>query len=155
MPVFETFRPSRVRVSASHRSPSSCLVLSLACDAGPFKVNGVPLRRVNQAYVIATSTKVNVAGVSVPAAAKSDAFFAPTKAEKAARHAAARKGEGAFFAPEEVTSKVEVPAEKKAVQEAVDSQILKLKEFKDKDFAAYIGSKFSLRNGDKPHAMKF
>lgn len=27
---------------------------------GPYKVNGVPLRRVNQAYVIATSTKVSV-----------------------------------------------------------------------------------------------
>lgn len=31
---------------------------------GPFKVNGVPLRRVNQAYVIATSTKVPL-GASV------------------------------------------------------------------------------------------
>ena len=32
---------------------------------GPFKVNGVPLRRVNQAYVIATSTKVDFEGITV------------------------------------------------------------------------------------------
>jgi ribosomal protein L14E/L6E/L27E len=32
---------------------------------GPFKVNGVPLRRVNQAYVIATSTKVELEDVKV------------------------------------------------------------------------------------------
>ncbi|KAM3343098.1 hypothetical protein P3S68_028064 [Capsicum galapagoense] len=32
---------------------------------GSFKVNGVPLRRVNQAYIIVTSTKVDVSGVKI------------------------------------------------------------------------------------------
>jgi len=32
---------------------------------GPYKVNGVPLRRVNQAYVIATSTKVDLGDFEV------------------------------------------------------------------------------------------
>ncbi|KAM3248977.1 60S ribosomal protein L6-like [Capsicum annuum] len=33
--------------------------------SGLFKVNGFPLRRVNQAYVIATSAKVDVSGVKI------------------------------------------------------------------------------------------
>jgi large subunit ribosomal protein L6e len=32
---------------------------------GPFKINGVPLRRVNQAYVIATSTKLELDALKV------------------------------------------------------------------------------------------
>ena len=32
---------------------------------GPYKINGVPLRRVNQAYVIATSTRVDLEGFEV------------------------------------------------------------------------------------------
>ncbi len=32
---------------------------------GPYKVNGVPLRRVNQAYVIATSTKIDLGDCKV------------------------------------------------------------------------------------------
>ena len=48
---------------------------------GPYSTNGVPLRRVNQRYVIATSTKVDLKGVD--ASKIDDEFFARnTKATK-------------------------------------------------------------------------
>lgn len=47
---------------------------------GPYKVNGVPLKRVNQAYVIPTSTKVPLDGVSADGI--TDEFFARSKQAK-------------------------------------------------------------------------
>merc|ERR1711881_802448 len=41
---------------------------------GPYKVNGVPLKRVNAAYVIPTSTTLNIAGVDT--SKLNDAYFA-------------------------------------------------------------------------------
>jgi ribosomal protein L14E/L6E/L27E len=49
----------------------------------PFTVNGVPLRRVNQAYVIATSTKVDLESFSVDTEKFNDAYF--SKDSKASR----------------------------------------------------------------------
>ena len=67
--------------------------VSLNLDAvGPFKINGVPLRRVNQSYVIATSTKVDISGVN--ADKFHDKYFAKEKKEKT------KKGEGEFFETE-------------------------------------------------------
>lgn len=48
---------------------------------GPYKVNGVPLRRINQAYVIPTSTTVSLDGVNADDI--NDAFFARVKSTKA------------------------------------------------------------------------
>lgn len=45
-------------------------------------MNGVPLRRVNQAYVIATSMKVDVSKVSVPV--EDDSYFVRVEAQKKA-----------------------------------------------------------------------
>ena len=64
--------------------------------AGPFKINGVPLRRVNQSYVIGTSTKVDVSGVNVEKF--DDKFFAKEGEKKS------KKGEGEFFSSEKEVS---------------------------------------------------
>ena len=47
---------------------------------GPYQLNGVPLRRVNQAYCISTSASVDVKGADVSKI--DDAFFARTKKPK-------------------------------------------------------------------------
>ena len=104
-------------------------------------MNGVPLRRVNQAYVIATSTKVDVAGVKLPATVTDKSF----KGE----HKRLAKGEEAFFAASKVKA-ADIGAEKKAQQVAVDAGI-KL----DATLTAYLKDRFALSKGDKPHAMKF
>jgi len=44
---------------------------------GPFKVNGVPVRRVSQAYVIATSTKLDIS--SVDTSRFTDEYFTESK----------------------------------------------------------------------------
>jgi ribosomal protein L14E/L6E/L27E len=59
---------------------------------GPFKINGVPLRRVNARYVIATSGKVDLSGIDSATLEKVSAsdYFTKEKAQE-------KKTEEAFF----------------------------------------------------------
>ena len=110
------------------------LTSGLLLVSGPYAVNGVPLRRVNQKFVIATSTKVNVAGVDVSKI--DDSFFARESSEPTERTAT-------------YTS-----AARKAAQTAVDAKLTanieKADQMKD-----YLKSKFSLNRSSRPHLLRF
>ncbi|XP_073288123.1 large ribosomal subunit protein eL6-like [Primulina huaijiensis] len=121
------------------------LTSGLLLVTGPFKINGVPLRRVNQAYVIASSTKVDISGVNVDK--YEDKYFAK-KVEKKNK-----KGENEFFEADK-QDKATLPAEKKDDQKAVDVSLLKAIESVP-DLKAYLGARFSLKAGMKPHELVF
>jgi len=120
--------------------PSGLLLIS-----GPYALNGVPLRRVNQKYVIATSTKVDLAGVDVSKI--DDALFKrDIVAEKA--------GEEALFEAGAEPKPTVTSPERKALQTDVDAK-LKANIDKVEQLGAYMSNKFSLTKSDLPHLMKF
>merc|ERR1712025_1270594 len=116
----KTFKPNPTKLRPSITPGTVLIVLSgkfrgkrvvflkqldsgLLLVTGPYKLNGVPLRRMNQAYVIATSTKVNgdVSGVAADVTDKE-------------------------FAKEEESTKKELPEEFKALQKSVDAALVPL-----------------------------
>ncbi|KAF2205494.1 60S ribosomal protein L6-B [Delitschia confertaspora ATCC 74209] len=116
---------------------------------GPFKVNGVPLRRVNARYVIATSTKVDLSGVdeAVLTKASESGYFTKDKAAK-------KTGEEAFFKQGEKPEKKETSQDRVADQKAVDKALLATIK-KEAHLVDYLSATFSLRKSDRPHAMVF
>ncbi|DAA73494.1 TPA_exp: Uncharacterized protein A8136_4675 [Trichophyton benhamiae CBS 112371] len=117
---------------------------------GPYKLNGVPLRRVNARYVIATSASVKLTGLDEKTLEKvsQPGYFTAGKSTE-------KKGEEAFFKQGEAPEKTKkITSERASDQKAVDSALLaiiKKEEFLD----SYLASSFSLRKGDRPHEMKW
>ncbi|PVU91723.1 hypothetical protein BB559_004027 [Furculomyces boomerangus] len=112
---------------------------------GPYRVNGVPLRRVNQAYTIATSTQIDISGVKIDSSIN-DSYFAHEKEEKLKGTEEEFFGEGA--------KKREAPANKVAIQKEVDNQLIPIIAAQPL-MKSYLKSSFSLTKGQAPHLMKF
>ncbi|KAH6836001.1 Ribosomal protein L6 family protein [Perilla frutescens var. hirtella] len=121
------------------------LTSGLLLVTGPYKVNGVPLRRVNQSYVVGTSTKVDISGVNLEK--YDDKYFAKQVEKKQ------KKGENEFFEADK-KEKNALPAEKKDDQKAVDTPLLKALEAVP-ELKSYLGARFSLKAGMKPHELVF
>eukprot|EP00898_Chlorokybus_atmophyticus_P005556 jgi/Chlat1/6000/Chrsp4S06308 len=112
---------------------------------GPYKVNGVPIRRVNQAYVIATSTKLDVAKVDV--SKFNDTYFKRPEEKKG------KKSESDFFEAEKEDKK-KVPEGRIEDQKAVDAALLPVIEAVS-DMKSYLAARFSLKSGMYPHELVF
>merc|ERR1712026_306735 len=124
------------------------LETGLLLVTGPFKLNGTPLRRVNQRFLLATSTKIDVSGVKVPDTIN-DKYFARIKAEKTA------KKEGDIFDGKKEGYK---PSEqRKKDQVAIDTQVLAaIKANKEGQvLRQYLKAPFALSKGQFPHVMAF
>jgi len=121
--------------------PSGLLLIT-----GPYSVNGVPLRRVNQRYVIATSTKVDVADVDTNKF--TDEYFAKPKVRRGKDDASIFVNQG------EKKEKPRVEEARKADQTNTDAA-LAASISKDGMLSQYLKTRFTLRNNTFPHRMKF
>jgi len=117
---------------------------------GPYKVNGVPLKRVNPAYVIPTSTNVDVKGCDVKDI--NDSFFAKTKVKSG------KKGESEFFNSngdlEMNAQEKSKMAAKKVTQKKVDESLMKVVKATE-HMVGYLKCRFTLRNSMRFHEMTF
>jgi large subunit ribosomal protein L6e len=119
------------------------LETGLLLVTGPYKYNGVPLKRVNAAYVLPTNTKLTI-----------DAKVADEiKNEFFKRVEIARKEEKDFFADEK-TKKERITDERKNAQNKVDTEVKKAVDAVPM-MKEYLRNRFALKSGDKPHLMKF
>jgi large subunit ribosomal protein L6e len=113
---------------------------------GPHKLNGVPLRRVNQIYVIATSTKLDLSKANFDNL--DDKFFKRVRSSK-------KNAEKDIFDTKK--EKPQLSNERREAQRNTDATILAaIKAQADSRLLRrYLKSRFQLWNGVLPHKMKF
>ena len=109
---------------------------------GPYKLNGVPLKRVNQAYVLPTCTKVELADVAKDV---TDDLFKRVDVK--------RENEKDFF-EDPAVKKGRITDDRKNAQIKVDTEVKKAVDAVPQ-LNKYLKFRFALKNGDKPHLMKF
>ncbi|KAL7073397.1 hypothetical protein ACQ4LE_007408 [Meloidogyne hapla] len=116
---------------------------------GPLKLNSCPLRRISQAFVIATKTKLDISKVEVPEHLD-DGYF------KRKSNKLVDKSKGGIFA-DGAKQKYEVTEQRKADQKSVDAGVLAaVRAHPDKKYLfGYLGSRFHLAKGMYPHKMNF
>ncbi|KAH9578419.1 60S ribosomal protein L6E [Trypanosoma melophagium] len=130
--------------------------------SGPMKYSGVPIRRIDSRYIIATSTKVDIANVDTSAITAE--LFKRPKQEKRVKSEGEFMGDKAKRAAEQKAKKTAKAAAKGAVsdgraqlQKKVDAALIEAikKDPLGKEKAGYLHSVFTIMPGDVPHRMNW
>merc|ERR1712211_84109 len=116
-----TLQPGTVAIvlAGAHKGKRVVVLKQLASGlvlvTGPMKLNGCPMRRINQIYLLATQTTVDVSAVKVPETINDD-YFRHARAEKV------KKGDGDIFTTKKEEYK---PSEQRKTDQAdMDKQVL-------------------------------
>lgn len=126
------------RVVFLKQLPSGLLLVT-----GPFKINGVPLKRVNQAYVVPTKTKVTLGNLPQVEKLDEKKFFVKVK-----------KNSDNLVPKDDKEKRERLTDERRNTQNAVDTEVNK--SVKSVPFLKqYLQNRFSLKNGQQPHLMQF
>ncbi|CAF2403998.1 unnamed protein product [Rotaria sp. Silwood2] len=139
-----------ILVAGKHAGKRAVVVKHLSSGlllvTGPHKLNGVPLRRVNQIYVIATSTKLDLSSAKFDNL--DDKFF------KRVRPAKKNAEKDIFDSKKE---KPQLSNERREAQRNTDAVVVSaIKAHADSQLLRrYIKSRFQLWNGVLPHKLKF
>ena len=133
------------RVVVLKRLPSGSLLIT-----GPYSINGVSLGRVNAAYVLATSTRVSLDGVT---ANIDDSFF--KRGKKFTKNELKNASEQRLKAAESGKAQEQKWREElKGVQKSVDAKLLENIK-KVENLRGYLGTRFTLTNSTRPHELRF
>mmetsp|Transcript_101380 Transcript_101380/g.175077 ORF Transcript_101380/g.175077 Transcript_101380/m.175077 type:complete len:163 (-) Transcript_101380:60-548(-) len=119
---------------------------------GPYKVNGVPLRRVNRRYVICTSTHIDISSIDVKVPSELFNKKKRLRANKTSKNK--DKTEDKFFEEFEKSKKARTTL-KKDIQKKIDGPLIKHLKALDPLLTKYLSSVFTLKSADKPHELKF
>lgn len=113
---------------------------------GPYKFNGVPLKRVNQTYVIATKTHIKLG--NLPQLDKiNDDFFKKIVTK--------RTDMGEVIMPkDDVEKKGRITEERKSAQGIIDTEVKKAVEGTPY-LKEYLRNRFALKNGQQAHNLVF
>mmetsp|Transcript_10486 Transcript_10486/g.11769 ORF Transcript_10486/g.11769 Transcript_10486/m.11769 type:complete len:174 (-) Transcript_10486:81-602(-) len=142
-------KPGQVLVILAGRFRGKRVVFLKQLDSGlllvtgPYKVNGVPLKRMPQKLTLATSKIISLEGVNTDKI--NDSYFRKDKKKAGSK-------EEQFFQDGKI-KKPEIPQDKKDTQTEVDAALLKT--LKGSLEAKYLKDVFTLHNGQKPHELVF
>jgi len=139
-----------ILVAGKHAGKRAVVVKHLSSGLllvnGPHKLNGVSLRRVNQIYVIATSTKLDLSSANFDKF--DDKFFKRVRPAK-------KNAEKDIF--ESKKEKTPLSEERREAQRTADAAVLSaIKAHTDSRLLRrYLKSRFQLWNGVLPHKLKY